>query len=742
MLGATINYWMGPVDGPDVVSNVHLLDTASAFIGGEGAGPFLTWTDTGLTATMLVTGATASEAQANHDAIDAMLTRSKRAKGIYGNGQKIILSCEQADGEWRYLDVTGGTISPIRAFVGGQHALVTLTLTTLPHMRGERYTASLSPSGALTNGAMTAFITGIPGTASALGRLAFTDGSTGVVINGVRIGGRSGTEMQAGDVDLIHDLTAAGVGETVTEASAVGGSVVSAVPGSAWATIAQATIPGTAYSISLYELYVRMRDETTNITPPLSLSVTNIPYRLVGSSTGNAANPTVTLSGVRAGEWLTLCVMTPGTPATPAGWTLRVSNGATYLYDKLADGTETSVTLTGATAGGKRLYVYGWTGLTAAPADKTSSGTGTSTTASTGTTGVLAQAAEVAVVLTNAGGATATPAAGFTEILDNILHVQYRVTVATTALNPSTTLSSSQTWQSLIATYRVELNGQPTSSAPNLAAGTYSVRVAAKSTAGGIGQLTNTVSKAISANQLLLVDWEPPDAGIPATARIWFTRGSGWKYIDTTDARSQAVIHTETGATAGDPPNTLVGANHLIRARVSTPSGATGDETDSTTAAIANSATELRGLGLAALPPTPPQDDGTVEDALVTLEAAAQMETIAPLVVDALLLFPHAPDDLHVEAHVRGRAMTAKADWLIETRRDEVTVGKLFAPGTTTDAGTLVTNDMPLVFGPGSAQLVIHAEVAGGVSSTAAVLTPTLLLTPRWWLPNRERGAA
>jgi hypothetical protein len=660
-------------------------------------------------------------------AIQQMLYLAQRAAGPYGVGSGITLGVRLDTTRMVYFDILSGSFD-FREVLDRARRVIrgTLTLECLRYLRGDAVTAPVTAT--LTNGAMTWTLDAVQGDAPAPCRITMTDESTGaVIINGLRIGAKSLPGLGSSDFDPIFDLSAAGSGMSETDATALGGTVAKLTPTLSWADMAETSVPGTAYSIGLYDLYVRMYDETTSLSAPQGLALSTSPIRTSWVTAGTAASINLAMQPV-AGELLVGVVKTGGATVTvaPSGYSLRDSHSAagvqTYIYEKIATGSETAFTATLSGSGVISVYVAAIIGTPASSyADKTVKNTGTGTSATPSTTGVLAQAAEIVLLVTGAAISTNliyTPPANYSEVRDTSgLGIAWEVTAATTALNPATTISSSQTWVCHCVTYLIDLEGAATSSAPGLTVSTATyVRVAARSAAGGIGEVCVAVNTTPSTGNLHVFGrWTAPVSGTPASYRIWWKQGANaWRFYDTDDTQPQFVVLNNTLGTEGDPPNTIISVTHLLRAAVSLGSGTTRFETPSVTASRANNTRELLYLGTVPLPPAPLLEAGSGEDALVTIQAKAQAETVAGVVVDAVYLFPH--DEAQLSVYRDGYDLAAKHDWLIDTRRDGVVTARLYTDGTTTEAGQPVIDGAPFLIGPGNVRFVAHVDAADGAS--------------------------
>jgi hypothetical protein len=193
----------------------------------------------------------------------------------------------------------------------------------------------------------------------------------------------------------------------------------------------------------------------------------------VQSRTAAVASSPVALAyttNVTAGSLLVVCVLDDtGTPTSVSSsvdgaLTLAVgpatapglTRGLIY-YKQNAVGGATTITVThaGAFVG---MQILEYSGMdTFAALDRTTSGTGTSTTPSSGATAVTSQASEIAIgfCVNDSGGATWTAGSGYTLREANAngqMQVEERVLSATGAQTAGFTMGASQGWAALIVT--------------------------------------------------------------------------------------------------------------------------------------------------------------------------------------------------------------------------------------------------------------------------------------------------
>lgn len=207
------------------------------------------------------------------------------------------------------------------------------------------------------------------------------------------------------------------------------------------------------------------------------------------TASGGAANLAATFGASPTVNNLLLCAVCSNTTANAnlltsgsmVGWSLAqaaVDTTGTYLYYKLSDGSETTVTWTPSTTATTVMAIFEYSGnVTSSPLDQAAGHTdNTQTTAASwasGTTGTLAQSDELAVVVfgwndaNNAGTVIVSYTGGYTEQAQVVctgatqsttvnVAVATLETAATTAQTSTGTFNSSHTGRrpsGIIATF-------------------------------------------------------------------------------------------------------------------------------------------------------------------------------------------------------------------------------------------------------------------------------------------------
>lgn len=753
------DFYIGPVAGIGVGSNVHLLDADSALIGSMGGNSGQSWqfTDYGFEAPqMLVTGATEDEAHANAAAIGVMLNRAAQARGVYGRGEKIILSMRLSNDEWRYLDVTGGFISPVRSFPDGRNALVSLALECLPFARGDAYPATLTPGGTFTNGlGAYGFIENIPGDAPALIRPTLADASTGTeVVNGVHLWTVSGHGMAETDYVPAVEMVATGSGTAVTDGTSYSGAnFARLVANGNWRTIAAATKPTGDDTHGLVDVWLRIRESTevspapSDLAASLGTGIAQVQEKSAEFSGSGIASFSITPNQTTSEG--NLLVMVVGSnlanrqvsSISPGTWQ-RANDG---MYDAYANNsglgyceiwysadaasiagaiTVTPDMATSSTTHSADLYFAEYSGMrassvvddVAAPATGES---GTPTTNSVTTT----QANDLLVAaFYEVAGNNLTFSGSFTPEYADDLAVA--TSIPTAAGTYSTAWNNSGEYAATLAAFK-----GASATAPNLTAGTYTFRIVPVSS-GIVGQPSDPITVVVAANQAVNLSWTAPVSESPTSYRVYWNRGAGWSYLDTGSSDTSYGFGSETGGIAGIPGADTTELSQF-RLRVSLSDGTTLFTTDAFRAEVG---AWLWHAVYAATVPLPPLAalDGEIPDDW-RLEVQGRHPSLTPnLDVDIAWLPLHT--DPQVIAEYPGLALGTKRDWVLDTRRDGVMTARLYQTGTTTTAGQPdVTRDSRLVAGPGNALVGVRLIGASGGSDVDNLkATLSVDVTPRW----------
>ena len=231
--------------------------------------------------------------------------------------------------------------------------------------------------------------------------------------------------------------------------------------------------------------------------------------------------------------------------AVPAGWTLATAagNGSGLdgaIYYKIAGaGESTTPTWTLSVSNKFAGCASEWSGIAAAPLDKTNNNTGNSTAGTCGLTGTLSQANELIVAMFgNIDTYTwASHDNSSTEILEkastgagassrNNTSLATRIVSATTSVNYGATLSTSGIWSSAVATFKadpnvtVALTGQSVSVARGSLGSSRTKAITGQSVSVSRGSLGSSRTKEIT-GQSLRVGKGMPDPTITKSFMLY-----------------------------------------------------------------------------------------------------------------------------------------------------------------------------------------------------------------------------
>lgn len=261
------------------------------------------------------------------------------------------------------------------------------------------------------------------------------------------------------------------------------------------------------------------------------------PVQAVGADTGSGTTTSlaVNFAAPTAGNLLVGVANSDATIATPSGWTLydsAVSNQGTYLFYRIAVGDETSVSFVPSVADTVAGAVLEYPQITASPADVSAHDNRTSSsnvTALTGTTGVIAQATELVVVVAgphsySAGVAPTSPTwvTATNRISQATVHGtgpinvalfvgDYTTSATGTQSETCTWTNSSQDAGGIIGTFKVSsitgdvsvtVTASATVTAANAAVGSASPTVAADATVSATIETTGAVAETITASTI------------------------------------------------------------------------------------------------------------------------------------------------------------------------------------------------------------------------------------------------
>lgn len=608
-----------------------------------------------------------------------------------------------------------------------------------------------------------AYIYGIPGDAPALMRLELADATTGGdAVNRVHVGGWSGRAVRLGALAPFTLLDAAeGAILTTGSASQVGEHVPLVNASPAWQTVGTMPIPADVRG--RFDVVARVRDTSSNVSPPELLSV----VRAGGIYARQVARVTTVLQGSQTSISLAIPVTTPGATlvlmaqGNSAGTMSITANGgltwsalhtpsglwqAGFRAWHVSNAAAISSTLTvgwsaGMTDGTVSLIEI--IGAATASLDQTDTdyldqrnADNLSGTASVTTT----QAAEL---LLSAGLGLGDWSQAFTVPIDGnaLWHgVSSLTSGAIYARSVSSTGTYTARWMRMIIdrggtaqdeAWLVTLASfkAADASGANLTIGRWSVCVTAID-ANGVEGMPSQVGAVdvLSTSSSVTATWAEPENGTAASYRVYRNRGTGWAYATVTAPATTHTFTSETGLTSGNPPSSPP-AVAAVRLAVALPSGETLWAGRAVSAARSNGLYEDMGLGSAAFPPTVAGEGDTPDGALAAVQVAHQ--TGAPVGVDGVWLYGAETGQAVVER--RGLDETNPLDWIIDTNRDERLAAWLEDAGD--EAGQLAQR-VPgaLVVEPGNALLAIRPQIAGGLSDLpAADLRITrVLITPRW----------
>jgi hypothetical protein len=125
-------------------------------------------------------------------------------------------------------------------------------------------------------------------------------------------------------------------------------------------------------------------------------------------SSGNSANPSITLNKApTSGNYLICCIVSDTTLASFAGWNqikAAVDNTGTYMYYKVSNGTETTISPTLSSSDSCCLEVFEYSGLLfGLDQSASATGQGAGSAINTGTTGTVTATRELIIVLAGSG---------------------------------------------------------------------------------------------------------------------------------------------------------------------------------------------------------------------------------------------------------------------------------------------------------------------------------------------------
>ncbi|HEY1380909.1 MAG TPA: hypothetical protein VGF55_29180 [Gemmataceae bacterium] len=301
-----------------------------------------------------------------------------------------------------------------------------------------------------------------------------------------------------------------------------------------------------------------------------------------GADTGaaTAASLTVNFTAATAGNLLVAAANSDATISTPAGWDpvdSAVANQGTYLFSKIADGGETSVTFTPSVTDTVAGGVLEFSGLMADPFDVSESATRSSTqdvTASTGTTAETAQDVELVICVAgpHSFGASAVPNTPTwvtavneieqatdhdTNAINVALFVGWYVTEAAgTQSETCTWTDASQDAGGIIAAFKatsgsaVSGDATQTVTASGTAAGTNSAVGAATDTATATGSAAGTNAAAGAASDTVTATSSATGANSAVGAATQTAAATGTAVGANTAAAAATSTTTATGTAA------------------------------------------------------------------------------------------------------------------------------------------------------------------------------------------------
>lgn len=622
--------------------------------------------------------------------------------------------------------------------------LLTLTLTCLPFARGTRVTGTVS--GTLTSGAASYVdIPDVRGDLPALTQFTFTDVSTNSkVINRITMGVfNSRRPIVAADLELIVDAAAVSPGTSGSESGTIGGTRSRLAMSAAYQNVARFDRPDTLTN-GRYHAFVRVRDSSNLLTPPVNL--TAVPRTGVycrQSTTGATGTGTTAQdswsSATQAGSLLVMYVTSASaTHSTPSGWTSGATSGTastsgrTSLFYK-ANASAESGAAAASTMGSSvawEVRLEEWIGITpTSPADVTADDS-SSTTATTWAIGPTSVPSQDHVIMLSAfrGGLAPSDIADHevstfgTLSMSGVKYVRTAAAQTITATFPPSTNRSGVS----VAFKASDVAVKP------LPAGLTTFRVIATGASSTYSAASEPVTIRLATGQVAELDWDT-GRGTVTDYRVYYTDSTdGWvvAFDVPTITTTTAIVGQNNGSIGTSiPPGAGTAIPADVRLGLSLANGETIWWQDGLRTQYANGAWELLYAGVLTLPPAP-TPEGTTPLAWRVHVQARHLSATGNLDVDAMLLLPAWGDMAQFE--VPTLDLATKREWIAEAHRDGSASVRLQTTDTHADAGQAraVQQVVPRLR-PGFCRVQWLTDVAAGVNDvTDGKVTLNYAYTP------------
>ncbi len=744
---------------------------------------------------LLVKGATADQLWANMRALEYKLRQARLAAGPDRAGPSVFLWVRLgASSSYVYFDIVGGSLTPHDTTgMDGRHYEATLELACREFSYGDPITYTLPTI--LQNGAPTpVFLSGVPGDAPALAQIILTDQSgTAACINRIRVGTRTRPHQRGSDYQLTYPVQVQPAALLVADSTAISNQLarLQTVAGQSWQTIGRFAPPTVGLSAEqqsaqhgLYDLYLRVRNGLPSLAAPTGIAGTapvgvagavlpfaNYQYMVTSfSAAGVESVPSVvqeidltppwqyhdTFDASTISSWYTQTLSGASTTmSTRTVGAIAGSGDLRVVWNTPGDAYLTSVISTpmASMAFQIKIKINSVGGIAAQVLGLTLSG------ATAGVTVLLIYSTSWYISIGTVGGSSTlyampTLVAGtvytFEVRYDSSIPAAPQVSVLRTVAGVQTTLLTVGVAPSALISLSLQVG---VTAYPTFTGNVdidyddlylqYATVSTPPVTLGLINENTNA----------LAVTWTPDSAA--SKHRVYWQRQlsptpypAGYPqgpvyYADTGDPSTMTILNE---AVAG----VLAGATDLsgvdmtpvdVRLQLAAPGG-----TDqlmslpSVAPQIAhNGQWMLLYMGTSLLPVSPVAEGTATSPWQVYVQVKPGTTTSLPQVdVDSLWLLAH--DEPQQVAEATGLALTApNRTWVLDTRRDGVTVGAIFdVPGGTLVASVPVRGQ--LLVGPGDVALPIIVDSQGGVSDVVnAKYSVTVRLVPRYFYVTGQR---
>lgn len=616
---------------------------------------------------------------------------------------------------------------------------------------------TFTESSTLTNGSGFEFeCSAIKGDLPGLAVLKFIDKSTGdEKVNDVRLGQMPRLTAMS-DFQGVVDASANFHSSTVSESNTIGGSYERVVASTAWKSLAFVERPSSKPALSgKFDVYARMRDSTVILNKPTGLIATEmndyipaqqVTVRYSSGTNKSTAWSTTTRNGANLYLVITLKGPLSRISSVPASWSLVTNNGhgsntvsvAIYKIENAASrsGTET-ITLTTSTDCTISLIELPYMSFGTSLVDQFKGANGTGTAVSTGASTAIAQAHDYVLtvaassslgtlgVFSNSG--TATYQNG-TERYDTAgTTIDTGNTSVTGTLNMNATYGASQDWVMILVAIKMRDTALPTDLSSS-----YNYIVVPVSAAGNEGGASAITPLTIggSSPQYVLLDWTT-GGGTVNKYRIYWDKGSGYRYLETVDNKTWYLHFTEVGATVQEPPVEQPLYSQLRVVLTPNTSGGTFGEIYNIT--TGDSLWHLMYIGTYTLGPIPAGMDNDYNDWAIHVQVKQSSGASPNIDCDAFYFFPSRHPQLYMKhpSSVNG----TQFEFFSETRYD----GRVYAierdKSTQAQMGQIEVTD-PFFVGPGNTKIFGHIGVINLESDvTDAKGTLTLYVRPLYkWL--------